>query len=251
MSQKLWMVEWTYSPVDYFEEPVQISNKDYDLTIRDGKVEAKISHDPRPELSDQLDTELRFRFQGIQLISQKPYKLSGPTVSCRHAEGKRTIFLAGTCVAKGSVLQADVIITDKNGNIVADTRTERIERKQSLGALAAKYGGRDTVARKILQSYNTAVDDPDNCLVHLYEIRDALAKHFGRDKTAQNQLKVTKARWQELGRLANDAPLKQGRHRGKMLSGLRDATRAELDAAMNIAAEMVEKYLKHIDKEQT
>lgn len=250
MTDEFWIVEWTYSPADYFEEPLQIFEEGYELIAQDGKVEVKVDHDPRPELCDQMDTELRLRFQGVQLVSHEQYELSQPSVSCRRPNGTRTFFCEGTIAATATV-STDFKITDKDGNVIEDSRAKRIQRKRSLGALAAKYGGSNTVAGKILQSYNKAMNNSDNCFVHLYEIREALAKHFGRDKNDRNKLKVTKARWQELGRLANDAPLKQGRHRGKMLSELRDATRDELNATMNIAAEMVEKYLKYLDEGQT
>lgn len=51
--------------------------------------------------------------------------------------------------------------------------------------------------------------------------------------------------------MANAVPLKQGRHRGKMISGLRNANRDELDTSMDIAMEMVEKYLKYFDEGRT
>ncbi len=248
-AKELWIVEWTYTPADYFEETLQISKVNYELIAHNGKVEAKIDHDPQTELCDQLDKELRLRFQGVQLLSHKPYKLSCPSVSCRHADGKRSIFLK----AKSDVIKisthADITITDKNGNIVADTRAERIERKRSLSNLAAKYGN-DSVAGKILQSFNNAIEDPKNCLVHLYEIKEALAKHFGSEEKAMNELGMSKSEkkeWKELRKLANLPVLRQGRHRGKMLSELRDATSDELKKAMNIAAAMVEKYLKYLD----
>lgn len=250
MSDELWLIEWTYSPANYFEEPLQISEKHFVLIAQDGKVEAKVDHDPRPNLCDQLDKELKLRFQGVQLVSRVPYQLSKPSVQCRNPDGTSIFVCVGTVAAKASV-SANFKIADKDGNVISDSRAERIERKFSLGALSAKYGESNTVAGKILQSYNNAMNNPDNCLVYLYEIREALAKHFSGGKNARNKLQVTKVRWQEFGRLANDAPLKQGRHRGKMLSELKDATRDELDAAMNIAAEMVEKYLKYLDEGRT
>lgn len=250
MANELWIIEWTYSPANYFEEPLQISEKHFELIAQDGKVEAKVDHDPRSDLCDQLDTELKLRFQGVQLVSRVPYKLSQPSVHCRNPDGTSIFVCVGTVAAKASV-SADFKITDKNGNVIANSRAERIERKRSLGILAAKHGISDTVARKILQSYNNAIDNPDNCFFYLYEIKDALAKHFKGENKAIDQLKLSKTRWRTFRELANVVPLKQGRHRGKMISGLRNANRDELDTAMDIAVEMVEKYLKHLDEGRT
>lgn len=177
MANELWIIKWTYSPANYFEEPLQISEEHFELIAQDGKVEAKVDHNPRPDLCDQLDTELRLRFQGVQLVSRDPYKLSQPSVHCRKPDRTKIFLCEGTIAAKASV-SADFKITDKNGNVIANSRAERIERKRSLGILAAKHGISDTVAGKILQSYNNAIDNPDNCFVYLYEITDALKKHF-------------------------------------------------------------------------
>ena len=37
------MLNWTFSPPDYFEEPIEISRQDYAMTIADGQVHAKIN----------------------------------------------------------------------------------------------------------------------------------------------------------------------------------------------------------------
>jgi hypothetical protein len=67
----------------------------------------------------------------------------------------------------------------------------------------------------------------------LHEIRDALAKHYGGDAEARQKLRITEKDWKRLGTLANTAPLKEGRHRGKH-SELRHVTAAELDQARKI-----------------
>ncbi|MGB2808854.1 MAG: hypothetical protein WBC22_14005 [Sedimentisphaerales bacterium] len=251
-NRTIWIVEWTYSPPDYFEKRFRIDNEQYKLTIQNGKVEAIINAehgDPRPELRDQLTTYLSFMFIGIQLISHKLYELSRSSVYCRHPDGKRVIFLEPEPIVVTTSVSADLTITDRNGNVIADSRSERIEKKRCLAILAATHSGRDLTARRILQSYNNSVKDPDNELIHLYEIREALAEAFKGKKQAINALKVNKAQWQELGQLANDTPLRQGRHRGKKLSELRDATKNELNTARDIASEMIVNYLKYLEEQ--
>jgi hypothetical protein len=86
--------------------------------------------------------------------------------------------------------------------------------------------------------------------VHLYEIRDALSQHFGGGSAATAALQISSAQWSRLGQLSNNEPLTQGRHRGKQLGVLRDATNAELTEARDIARAMIESYLAylHADK---
>jgi pimeloyl-ACP methyl ester carboxylesterase len=89
-------------------------------------------------------------------------------------------------------------------------------------------------------SFNALGKDPDNELVHLYEIRDALTERL---PDARTKLGITRSEWSRFGQLANDEPLRQGRHRGTNVGNLRDATEGELQEARRIARKMIEAYL--------
>jgi hypothetical protein len=99
-----------------------------------------------------------------------------------------------------------------------------------------------------VDSYVKAMQDPADELVHLFEIREAAWKHFGKKEAAvQKAFGIDKSKWRdfgwsELGRLANDAPLRQGRHRGKHANQLRDATPEELAEARTIARRFIEAF---------
>jgi hypothetical protein len=54
-----------------------------------------------------------------------------------------------------------------------------------------------------------------------------------------------------LGQLCNDEPLRQGRHNGRHVATLRDATDAELVEARGIAQNMIEAYVAHLEAPQT
>ena len=90
--------------------------------------------------------------------------------------------------------------------------------------------------------------DPDNELVHLYEIRDGLSKRFGDERAAKSALGIAPSAWSRIGQLCNDEALRQGRHRGKSVGGLRDATDAELMEARGIARSMIESYLQYLER---
>ncbi len=96
-----------------------------------------------------------------------------------------------------------------------------------------------------------AVNEPNNELVHLYEIRDALSTKFGGENAARTKLAISNANWSRLGQLANSAPLRQGRHRGKKVGELRDATESELKETRNIARNMIEAYFDYLEKQDT
>ena len=245
------VLEWKFSPPDYFEEPIHIKRDDYVMTISNGTVEARI----RPEIYDKdqsmrgrLHSSLNDRFLGVQLFSHKPYELSKASMYRLHPDGRKDITIfAESGVFKMTVGEVDFILKDKDGNVISDSRQERIQKKRELAELAEKYRQKDPFVASILRSYNGAVNDPDNELVHLYEIRDAIAKHFRGESAAISALGITRTQWSRLRKLANDEPLKQGRHRGKNPGVLRDATEGELGEARSIARNIVKAYLDYLE----
>ena len=249
-TQDVMVLEWTFSPPDYFEEPVSISRDDYQITIRDGKVEARMEsvvYESIPALKDTIENALNQRFRAVELLTQRAYALSYARRLRLHPDGHKEFFITASdsIALRDSV---DIRATDRNGNVVYDSRKERIKRQTELADLAEKHGSRDPLARSILASYHAAVEDPDNELVHLYEIRDALAKEFGGEKQACNELGIGRGIRSELGRLADNEPIKQGRHRGKFAGKLRDATESELERGREIARNLVTAYLRFLER---
>jgi len=105
----------------------------------------------------------------------------------------------------------------------------------------------DAVVKGLLRSYSTALRDPANEFIHLYEIRDALAHRFGSAAKARSALGLKRRGWDRLGKLANDLPIKQGRHRGQSSGSLRDATETELQEARSIARNMIRQFLAYLN----
>jgi hypothetical protein len=105
---------------------------------------------------------------------------------------------------------------------------------------------RHPVIKGMVDSYNTAINDPKNELIHLFEIPDAAKKHFGRGVTACAALNFKLNDWNRLSKLANYEPLEQGRHRGTHHGALRPATEEELVEARTIARRIVEATMRRI-----
>ena len=245
------VLEWRFSPPDYFEEPIQIKRDDYVMTISSGMVEERIkpeTYDKDQSMRDRLHSSLNDRFLGGQLFSHKPYELSKASMYRLHSNGRKDITIfPESLVLTMSMGEPDIIVKDKDGNVISDSRHERIQKKRELAELVEKYRQKDPVVASVLRSYNGAVKDPDNELVHLYEIRDAMKKKFGDKPAAISALAITEAHWSRLGELADNMPLKQGRHRGKHPGVLRDATEGELKEARGIARNFVEAYLDYLE----
>lgn len=230
-------LEWTYEPTDFFEVPYRCSNSEYDLLVEDGHATATLRAAQNP-INKQLQHSIEIRLSTIfavrQLQVHRKSVLRGPRVR-QHAAGRQNVIIevgAADLVTVGT--HADIILRDTLGNIVRDTRAERIaENTATLDSLAPKIEQSPTL-QNCIASYSQSVNDPDNELVHLYEVRDALSKHYGGEERAWVALGITQPEWKRVGVLANAEPLEQGRHRGKHPTGRRAATIAELEEARGI-----------------
>jgi hypothetical protein len=245
------VLEWKFSPRDYFEEVIEISRQDYTMTIADGQVHAKVDsviYEVNPNMRQAVHDALNARFLGVQLLTHRAYELSRSTTTRVHPDGHRDIFIelepARMVMSGGTV---DFQITDKNGNVIADSKRDRIEKKKSLAELVTSYRATDAVLASLLESYAAAVRDPNNELVHLYEVRDALSVKFGGQNATRAALGISVPQWSRLGHLCNNEPLRQGRHRGKTGGALRDATEGELIEAHGIVRAMIEAYLQYLE----
>jgi hypothetical protein len=136
------ILEWAFSPPNYFEEPIHIICDQYDMIIDNGKVEARIKlevYNNDPELLNKLHNSLNYRFLGTQLFSYENYKLSDSTMYLLHPDGRKVI----TIISKGGVCfsgtgQIDFIEKDEKGNIIKDSKRERIDKKKQLSDLSEK-----------------------------------------------------------------------------------------------------------------
>jgi hypothetical protein len=251
MNADVFVLEWRFSPGDYFEEPITISRSNYSMVIDGGKAKATIDgviFDAKPSMREILHEALNDRFLAAQLISRQPYTLSKSSVTRIDSKGRRHVSVEAEpehLKISGGVI--DVRVTGKNGTVIHDSASERIKKRESFADLAEKYSANDPLVRALLKSYGASVRDPNNELVHLYEIRDALSTKFGGKQATLSTLGIAPSHWSRLGQLCNDEPLRQGRHRGENTGALRDATESELVEVRRIGRSMVEAYLRYLE----
>lgn len=243
--------EWKYTPENYFEEPILIKEDGYEISICDGIAFAKIDpsfHSQNPEIKEYLTRFIESELQAIQIMSHRDFTLSKPSRNDLRSDGTKNIFLEVEPIKiKVSVGPVDLVVRDKDGNIVSDTKQERLDKQKWFSETVAKYRDLDGTLNQMLKSYHMAVKDPKNELVHLYEIRDSLSSRFGNKKNAMKHLCISNKEWDIMGNLANLQPLEEGRHRGKAAGSLRPAENHELEKARKSASNMVEKYLIFLD----
>lgn len=244
------ILEWSFTPADFFGEPVVITREGYVQSISHGKAEVRIDGDrfaAGEVTAEQVQRELDGRFRASQLFRRRPFELSGPRTIKIRSDGTRHFFLeVAPAVIKITGGTVGVRITDGAGGVVHDSEAARLKREKGLEDRVAKHAA-DPLLVRLLKSFDSAVRDPDNELVHLYEVREALATRFGGRQAIQSNLRIVLPEWGRFGQLCNDEPLRQGRHRGKMSGPLRDATAAELDECRELCVQLIDSYLDWLE----
>jgi hypothetical protein len=245
------LLEWTYSPPDFLEAPVVSTGPGYHLRVEGGCATARIEPSAYPEdhsLRNELHHTLNARFLGAQVLSHRGFTLTNASVTRVHPDGREDAwaFVEGITMRITVAGRLDAVLRDGDGNIIRDTKAERITKTEELMQLAAKHSPTNETALAILRSYSAAVNDPKNEFVHLYEVVDALRAEFGGKAAAQAALGVGDS-WDRLHKIANDEPFNQGRHRGSMAGKLQDAKAEVLEEARSITRDLIERYLRLID----
>jgi len=135
------MLERAFSPHDYFEEVIEIAGQGYTMTIgNDGHARAKIDssvYQASPDIRERLQNDLNSRFLGVQLLTYRSYELSRSRMTRLPPAGRKDYFMeiepAHFAV---SVATVDFQVI-KGGNVIADSKRDRIEEKKHAAELVA------------------------------------------------------------------------------------------------------------------
>ncbi len=246
-----YIIEWTFSPIGFFDEPKHFEKDNYELWIEDGNVKAEFFlEDGKDELKmrDKLHEILLRKFSTVKIIKHKKYQLSDPNMHTKNPKGQRKYLkaLGGKIKMHGG--HVDFIVTDKDGNIKADTRKDRIDKIKKMTELREKHDN-SVLVRRIFDSYEKAVDDQEHELSHLYEIWETLSISFDNEKDALKALRLSKKDRENLTRLANNQNILQSRHPGKRVGEGRNASDKELSDARDAAKKMIKGYLCFLENQ--
>ncbi len=242
-------IEWTYEPVDLFEAPYQHAGVDFNLLVDAGRAVATLGVPQQPvppDVEERIRAEIDSIFLVRQLQVHRRYRLEGPKFYQHSTDHMDIGIRIGSTALLTNGASVDFVRKDAAGNIISDSRAERIaEHKLIVNSVAPKLV-RSATLRSMFQSYSRAVSDPNDELVHLYEIRDALSDHYGSEQSAGDALGISEGEWRRLRVLANVEPLEQGRHRGKHPVGRRPATEGELNEARQLVRRWMMAFAKTI-----
>jgi hypothetical protein len=237
---------YSYEPSDFFEAATTVALRYGNATFVDGEVvltllaHRQISHEQEPEFTEAVRTTLRCR----QLISNRKFSLTGPRITHVDAKGNRNYVMlieSRRLEIRGNPV--DLRLTSSSEAVLVDSKKERIRDETALTIQLAQNAEKTPTLCLMLDSYDRSLKDISNALVHLYEVRDAMASEFGGEKKACKRLGIKPADWDTLRRLANHEPISEGRHRGKQPPS-RIAAPDELKEARTIAKIIIESYAK-------
>lgn len=242
--------EWAYQPSDFLEAATTVPLAAGQLSAEAGKALFTLKTPAEPVLAAlraSVDEEVCAVFELRQLVTHRPFTLHGPNIIQHRADGAKMIYVLEVVDVIGPI-RDDLVIKNGAGNVVADTKAERIASETGFLLSFMPKLMKSPALRAMLKSYGQAVQDPDDELVHLYEVREGAAKRYGNDSAARSALRITRADWQTIGRLANHEPLRQGRHRGRRSTELRDATPEELATSRSIARRIIEAFAAQVSE---
>ena len=232
---------WTYTPTDYFAAPVVVEGNCYEIEIGGGSIIIRADADyyeSDPSAYDRLKKETSYAFQGVQPWRRRPFWIKGGQKFIIEPDGQKRFL--------GATAHVVLIVRPKYKDLGVDP-----ERVRNLVQLTALHAVSDPTLLRMLASFDAAVNYPESVLVHLYEVWEALATRFRKNKRKLGTLGVSKKLRSQLTKMANKDPLSEGRHRGRFAGTLRPATDDELDKAWEIAGLMFESYLKYLKGQTT
>jgi hypothetical protein len=240
------VLEWTYEPKDLFEVPCTTTFVGGKITITNGCVRGEFNekyYEQGRKFREQAHAHVNAALSAQQVQVHQNFKLSEASMSREYADGRRdiTAFIEPITV-KMSVSHADFIVRNAVGEIIQDTKAERLQKQSDFRKMVVDIAPSDPALIRMLQSFKNALGDYDNFLIHLYEVREVLTSNFDNETTLKTVLSISSADWRRFGRLANNEPVKEGRHRGKHL-GLRPAKKAEVEWALSFTQRMIEAYV--------
>jgi hypothetical protein len=245
------ILEWTYVPKDFFEEPLTLPYAGGEIVVNAGKARGHFDSSHYDQGRDFRDTTHEFlhtTFLAQQVQIHLPFSLSPASMSREYADGRRDVTAFPESVRiSASVGKIDFVIKDANGDIIKDSKAERLKSQDEFRKKVTKLLPTDLVLRRMIQSFNNGLADKDNMFIHLYEIRDTLATTFSGKDAARTVVNVSDANWRKFGKMTCDDPFLEGRHRGRH-DNLRKASREDVDWVIKFSQTIIEGYVLYRDK---
>src|SRR5215216_5058931 len=146
--------EYLYDPGDFFEAETVVASGHGTIVIDAGRSTLTLSTPSEPVdkmVSDSVTATVRAVFEARQLLTHRAFRLAGPNIIQYASDGARNIVAIAEPAAFSFVGHpVDFIITNPAGEIVRDSRAERIaEETAFIQSLASKVAQSSTLRRML------------------------------------------------------------------------------------------------------
>lgn len=237
------MIEWIYTPENAFETPSCFKKDDYTLCINNGKATVTST---RPQIDDleiiEIKKIVKSVFQAGTIQFNKEIQFNEDIY---YQDDK--VYTSINFSNSSPELSSDYSLIDKDGNILADSKSDRINRDREFISDVLNLYNEDNVLERLLTSYSNAIKNPSDEFSYLYEIREILMEKYNNKNKMQKQLRISEKDWDRFGYITCKLPVEQSRHRGNHdPTKMRPATTEELNEVKLIARQMIKAYLKTI-----
>lgn len=242
---------FSYSPPDFLGGKQEINKSNYKISLENGKASAYVDEtcsDDKIILIDAMAEDIERALIIRQMTNFPKYEFNKSRIDVYNEEGGKGVFIN----AKDAPIEVKTGVSgclkkrDKNGKVIYDSRLKEKQDEKYINDCLAAHGS-DNTLNSICNSFHNAMQSPENELVRLYEMRDALSTKFGgKDKSCKN-LGISEKDWDELGVICNAKPIDKSRHRGKHIGNIRKASDNELNKAREIAKKLILSYCKYLN----
>lgn len=243
------ILEWEYKPKTFFEKEIIIKNEQYQIKIDKGKIILRLKKYDSQVAHKEYHNVIVCYFISRMIDNRVNYELKEGATIIESENGKRNIQLKPETITLTTTLSAAKVSFkkfDKNGNIIFDSEQEEERKQQEFLSYIQNVLDKYDIVPHLVESYKNSISFPNDELVYLYEIIDAIQTYFGGKSKALKALKITNDEWSELGMICNKLPLKQGRHRGQMIGKLQDA-KNKIERARNLSQKILRSFISYLN----
>lgn len=245
------ILKWNYLPKNFFDNNIKFEQSDYliiindgiiSLTIRDQRLFSEASHQNYNDIIESF-----FISRMLQKRGSYEIKKGEKIIEREDGHSEIIIELEPAKIEVSFSAEIRVIKKDSNGKIIFDSKENDEKVLYDLSAQISTLNKRHPILNKIFKSFKKSITDPENELVYLYEILDAVKVYFNGKEIALKKLKFTKKNWSELSKICNTLPLAQSRHRGQMINKQMMQDQRELDKAREISKKLILAFINFLD----
>lgn len=242
------ILEWGYNPKTFFEKDVIIENEQYHLEISEGKIVLELKKYNSLITHKDYNNFIESHFISRMIDNRVNYEIEEGATIFEDENGKRDIHIKPKTINLTATLSTKVSFTtrDKDGNIIYDSEQEEKNRQQEFLSKVQNVLDKYDIVPHLIESYKNSILHPNDELVYLYEIIDAIQTYFNGQSKARKILNIPKAEWSELGMICNKLPLKQGRHRGQMVGKLKDS-KSEIERARKLSQKIIHSFINYLN----